>query len=144
MVTLDALPELPNGKIDYRRLTLPTVAQPASAMTSEPIPLSAVEATVLQAWTAIFGFGAIARDDDFFAIGGDSILSIQVVSRLRSAGLNVNVGDFAENATIANLAAIAESRGHAEAAMSIARTDGTGTRPTPIQQWFLQLSLIHI
>ncbi|WP_016698777.1 non-ribosomal peptide synthetase, partial [Actinoalloteichus spitiensis] len=78
------LPELPlsaNGKVDRRRLPAPEeVAVPAAAA-----PPDDVERTVIEVWRAVLGRDEIAPGDDFFALGGHSLLLAQVVHRLRQA-----------------------------------------------------------
>ncbi|MFE6615869.1 amino acid adenylation domain-containing protein [Amycolatopsis sp. NPDC057786] len=78
--TLDALPLLPNGKIDRRALPPVPVAPPASAA-----PLSAAEAVVAQVWRECLELDeAIGPDSDFFALGGRSLAATRVVGLLRT------------------------------------------------------------
>ncbi|AUS80720.1 hypothetical protein C1701_22905 [Actinoalloteichus sp. AHMU CJ021] len=78
------LPELPlsaNGKVDRRRLPAPEeVVVPAEAA-----PPDEVERTIIEVWRAVLGRDEIAPGDDFFALGGHSLLLAQVVHRLRQA-----------------------------------------------------------
>jgi pristinamycin I synthase-3/4 len=84
-VFLPALPLLPNGKLDRRALPEPeSAAQPISTEFHSP-----VEEIVASIWEATLGVEIARRpafrEDDFFALGGHSLLGTQVVSRLREA-----------------------------------------------------------
>src|SRR5262249_8573926 len=78
-VTLDRLPVSRNGKLDRRALPAPN---PTS--TGQVAPRNDTEATVANIWTDILGIERAGIHDNFFELGGDSILSIQVASRLRT------------------------------------------------------------
>ena len=58
-------------------------------------------------WAQVLGFDEVARHDDFFEMGGDSLLSIRAIARLRQAGLVVTPKQFFDNPTVAGLAAVA-------------------------------------
>ncbi|MEK8142186.1 non-ribosomal peptide synthetase [Streptomyces sp. M10(2022)] len=85
-VTLDALPLLPNGKTD--RLALPAPERPAGTRPGGQ-PRTAQERVLCDVFAFVLRTPTVRTDDDFFALGGDSILSIQLVSRVREAGLGV-------------------------------------------------------
>ncbi|MEU2248374.1 amino acid adenylation domain-containing protein [Streptomyces sp. NPDC019224] len=132
-MTLDALPLLPNGKTD--RAALPAPERPAAARPGRE-PRTASERVLCDAFASVLRAPAVRTDDDFFALGGDSILSIQLVSRVREAGLGVTPRDVFVHRTPEAIAAVAapldgvtaEPDGH-----------GTGTmEPTPIAAWFLE------
>ena len=53
-----------------------------------------IERRLVEIWSEVLGQGTVGVHDNFFALGGDSILSIQVVSRMRAAGLRVEAGEF--------------------------------------------------
>ncbi|MEU3416684.1 phosphopantetheine-binding protein, partial [Streptomyces sp. NPDC006658] len=56
-------------------------------------------------WAELLGVERVGVDDNFFMLGGDSILSIQVVSRARAAGLALTPRDLFRHPTVAELAA---------------------------------------
>jgi len=101
-VVLEALPKLPNGKVDYAAL-------PDGAGQEESLPLAGLEAVVAETWRAVLGRGGFGRHDRFFAVGGDSIRAIQVVGRLRAAGHAVDMRAFLEAPTVAGLAALLDA-----------------------------------
>lgn len=79
----------------------------------------------------MLGLPGIGADDDFFALGGDSIVAMRVVSRIRAAGLRVTPRQVFQHRTVAALAAVAGTPG--PDAGNPAPGDGTGTVPlTPI------------
>ncbi|MFJ4501024.1 amino acid adenylation domain-containing protein [Streptomyces sp. NPDC088864] len=131
-VALDALPLLPNGKTD--RAALPTPDRPAAG---RPVrePRTAPERVLCDAFASVLRAPAVRTDDDFFALGGDSILSIQLVSRVREAGLAVTPRDVFVHRTPEAIAAVAAPIGDAPAEPA---GHATGTMaPTPIAAWLL-------
>ncbi|WP_189939238.1 non-ribosomal peptide synthetase, partial [Streptomyces sulfonofaciens] len=101
VVTLDALPLTPNGKTDRRALPAP---QTAGATAGRP-PATARERLLCDIFADVLGRPSVGADDDFFDLGGDSIVSIQVVSRARAAGLAIGPQDVFRHKTVAALAA---------------------------------------
>ncbi|GAB2677882.1 non-ribosomal peptide synthetase [Nocardia goodfellowii] len=104
IMVIDHVPLTPVGKVDRRALPAPdfgvrTVVRRAPSTPREEV-LAALFAEVL-------GVDAVGADDNFFALGGDSIISIQLVSRARTAGLAFSARDVFERKTVAALAAVA-------------------------------------
>jgi len=89
--TLQVLEHLPlsaNGKVDRKAAaTILSVAVATGAETGEP-PQGMLEQKVAEIWAEILGRDHIRRTDDFFLLGGDSLLATQVVTRLRQKGLS--------------------------------------------------------
>jgi amino acid adenylation domain-containing protein len=101
-VTLDALPLTANGKLDRARLPQPDWSQGAAEAFAPPRnPREAMLATI---WAAVLGRPQVSVTADFFALGGDSILSIQIATRCRRAGLIVEPRDLFLHRTVAALA----------------------------------------
>lgn len=68
-------------------------------------PRNKTEEMLARIWADVLGFQEIGVDDDFFLLGGDSLLMTQIFSRIREvSGFEVSFGDFFDNPTIANLA----------------------------------------
>ncbi|MET8847907.1 non-ribosomal peptide synthase/polyketide synthase [Amycolatopsis sp. NPDC004625] len=130
-VPLERLPLATSGKVDRRALPAPAVqATPAEGRTA---PRTGTERLLAQIWADVLGTGEPGVDDNFFALGGDSILSIQVVSRARRRGLRLTSRDVFRHQSIAELALVAGT----EAAEPEAGF--TGAAPlTPIQRWFFE------
>lgn len=137
IVLLDALPLTPNGKVDRNALPAPTQARSATAAHVTE-PRNELEETLTAIWSAVLGMEPIAVDDNFFEIGGDSILSIQVVAKARQAGLKLAPTQLFQHQTIAELAAAIGGESAApmaHAAPSLATGD---ISLTPIQHWFFE------
>ncbi|HEV2636493.1 MAG TPA: amino acid adenylation domain-containing protein [Actinocrinis sp.] len=96
---LDALPLTPSGKLDRRALPAPKLdADPAGRAPTTPI-----EQVLCELFAGALGLESVGVDDSFFELGGDSIVSIQLVSRARSAGLVFTPRDVFESKTVARL-----------------------------------------
>ncbi len=105
LLTLPALPRLPNGKID--RKALPDDAPPA-ATAAAPVtarPSSPAEATLAALWADCLGRDSVGVEEDFFAIGGDSILALQIIAKARPQGLRLTPKAFFEKRTVAAIVA---------------------------------------
>jgi amino acid adenylation domain-containing protein len=100
-VPLDELPLTPNGKLDRAALPAPDFAGAAAVF--EP-PAGAAEETVAQIWSQVLGVDPVGALDSFFALGGDSIRSLKVISRLRAAGYRLEVQDIFQHPTVRELA----------------------------------------
>ncbi|MEW2527591.1 amino acid adenylation domain-containing protein [Streptomyces sp. NPDC047071] len=134
-VVLDQLPLGPNGKVD--RAALP---EPTWGAGVHRAPRSPVEEALTGVYADVLGLGRVGVDDDFFAIGGDSIQSIQVVSRARALGVHVTPRQIFESRTVAELAVVAVSDGVATTPV-LAELDGKGVgwMPLlPIGSWLVE------
>ncbi|HTG35649.1 MAG TPA: non-ribosomal peptide synthase/polyketide synthase [Thermoanaerobaculia bacterium] len=101
-VFLDALPLTPNGKVDRRALPAPgRERSPEGGWTA---PRDETEARLAAIWAEVLGVERVGVEDDFFDLGGNSILSLQVISRAEAAGLTVQVRQLFEHPTVAELA----------------------------------------
>ncbi|MFI0817472.1 non-ribosomal peptide synthase/polyketide synthase [Streptomyces sp. NPDC021098] len=132
-ITLDELPLTANDKVDRRRLPAPDWAA-ATAGAEYVAPRTDAERILAEIMGPLLGRERIGVEDNFFMLGGDSILSIQVASRARQAGLTVTPRELFRHPTIASLATVATA-----AARPAADTGPvSGELPlTPIQHWFL-------
>ncbi|MEU2561069.1 amino acid adenylation domain-containing protein [Streptomyces longispororuber] len=124
LVVLDRLPSTPGGKVD--RSALPDPGRAAEAYRA---PASAVEEVLAGVYAEVLGLERVGADDDFFAVGGDSIRSIQVVSRARALGVEVTPRQIFACRTVAALAAAAQAAG---APAVLAELDGGGVGPLPL------------
>jgi amino acid adenylation domain-containing protein/non-ribosomal peptide synthase protein (TIGR01720 family) len=137
-VTLSSLPLNPNGKVDRQALPAPEGARP-ELDAAFVAPRDRVEATLAEIWRDVLGVTQVGVHDDFFELGGDSILAIQVVMAVRRAGHTVTPAQMFDTPRIAGLAAAIE--GHSEP-IRVEAEQGrvVGIVPlTPIQHWFTQL-----
>jgi amino acid adenylation domain-containing protein len=106
-VKLDCLPLSPNGKIDRNRLPAPEASAYAGAA-FEP-PRSPKESAIATLWAEVLGLERVGRDDNFFALGGNSLMAVRMLARLRREHSdNVTLGTLLHRPTPAQLAALLE------------------------------------
>ncbi|SLC89544.1 Probable non-ribosomal peptide synthetase PstA [Mycobacteroides abscessus subsp. abscessus] len=128
VVRLDAIPLTVNGKLDTRALPAPDYGDHGRYRA----PANAVEEVLADIYAQVLGLERVSVDDSFFDLGGDSILSMQVVSRGRAAGLLCRPRDIFVEQTVARLARVVQvtagSRGPID--------EGLGhVVPLPIMLW---------
>lgn len=106
IIEVESLPLLPNGKIDKKRLRrrIPLKANQVEVPLRKEPQLSKEEAGLLAIWKEVLGMGDIRVTDNFFEIGGDSILSIGVIAKARAAGISLRPTQLFEHQTIGELA----------------------------------------
>ncbi|WP_039795346.1 non-ribosomal peptide synthetase [Nocardia araoensis] len=104
IMVLDRLPLTPLGKVDRKALPAPDFGARTTA--SRP-PSTPREETLAALFAEVLGLESVGVDESFFALGGDSIVSIQLVSRAKAAGLGFGARDVFERKTVAALAAVA-------------------------------------
>ncbi|MEV4490016.1 amino acid adenylation domain-containing protein [Micromonospora coxensis] len=106
-VHLDVLPLGPSGKLDRAALPAP---QRAVAPATAAVPQTPTELAIAQVWQEVLGLDRVGLDDDFFDVGGHSLLAIQVVAHLRTrVGAGISVMDLFQHPTVRELAALAEA-----------------------------------
>jgi non-ribosomal peptide synthase protein (TIGR01720 family) len=136
-VFLEQLPLNANGKLDRRALPAPDGAHLSQRLQFRP-PRTAVEAELARLWAQVLGLARVGIDDNFFDLGGDSILSLQIIARAAALGLRLTAKQMFQQQTIAGLAPVVEVAAEAAAQESWAE-QGVVTGPvalTPIQHWF--------
>ncbi|MEU4887761.1 amino acid adenylation domain-containing protein [Streptomyces xinghaiensis] len=129
-LALDALPLTVNGKLDKRALPAPTPTAVGSGSLQEP--RNERERILAEVFAGVLGRETVGIDDGFFDLGGDSIASIQLVSRARKAGLTLTARDVFEHKTVRELAAVATLSGPG----AVPGREGVGSVPLlPIMHW---------
>ena len=88
-VCLEALPLMPNGKVDRR--AFPAPASDAYAMREYEAPRDETEEVIARIWSEVLEVEHIGRNDNFFELGGHSFLALRVLSLMRSAGIHADV-----------------------------------------------------
>ncbi|MGW6929940.1 amino acid adenylation domain-containing protein [Lentzea sp. NPDC054927] len=101
IVMLDELPLNTNGKLDKRALPLPD----APDSTSYEAPGTDVERALAAVWSEVLGVERVGVHDNYFELGGDSIVSLQIVARARDAGLELSIADLFKHQTVQQVAA---------------------------------------
>ncbi|MEH2042437.1 amino acid adenylation domain-containing protein [Nostoc sp.] len=136
-VILDQLPLTPNGKVDRKALPEPDRIRPEFEETYIA-PQTTVEKQLSAIWAQVLGLEKVGINDKFFELGGDSILSFQVISKANLAGLHLTPKQLFQHQTIAELATVASTN----ISMSAEQGLVTGSFPlTPIQRWFFEENL---
>lgn len=136
-VRLDALPVLPNGKLDRRALPEPAPARDTEASA----PQGAAETDLLAVWRTVLGRDDFGVTANFFALGGDSISSLRVIAQARSAGWHIAPRDLFTHPSVRALARVAQATGaHTAAAAHAAGASreqaDTAIPLAPMQRWF--------
>ncbi|MEU2496292.1 amino acid adenylation domain-containing protein [Streptomyces sp. NPDC007883] len=133
VVPLERFPELANGKLDRSALPAPDF----SALSSGRPPRNERERALCAVFAEVLGLQRVGVDDDFFVLGGDSIVAMQLVSRARAAGVRISPRQVFRHRTPAGLGAVAEDAG---AVAALPEDDGTGSVPlTPVMHWLREL-----
>lgn len=114
---LKKLPRKTNGKIDLAALPNPD-QQRTDIGKSFQSPKTATEKILADIWSELLGKEKISVHDNFFNLGGDSILGIQVVARGRKVGFNYSIRELYQYPTIQQLAMNLDEASRAEAAVS--------------------------
>jgi amino acid adenylation domain-containing protein len=102
-VLLEALPLTANGKVNKRALPAPDTARP-ELNEAFVAPRTPEEKVLAEIWTQVLGIEQVGIHDNFFALGGDSIRSIQIRSRAEKQGLNFSLQQLFQYQTIYELA----------------------------------------
>ncbi|WP_433665148.1 amino acid adenylation domain-containing protein [Nocardia sp. CA-128927] len=136
IVALDELPLNPSGKLDRKALP-----EPMFTAREFRAPATPVEEIVAGVFGEVLGLTRVGADDDFFALGGNSLIATQVVARLGAAiGGRVPVRTLFEAPTVAGLAAVVDSQVHSRPGVelgSIARPDELPLSLAQRRMWFL-------
>ncbi|MFK7962986.1 MAG: condensation domain-containing protein [Burkholderiaceae bacterium] len=141
---VESLPRLPNGKLDRGSLAINSALTNSDALaqsTDNDTPRTTIESVLTDIWSDLLQIEPIGLHENFFELGGDSIVSIQMISRAREQGLNLNHSHFLTNVTIAEMAAALDRHDSAQEANTEQRTGVC--RPSPIQLWFLNRGLAN-
>jgi amino acid adenylation domain-containing protein/non-ribosomal peptide synthase protein (TIGR01720 family) len=138
IVVMARLPQLPNGKLDRNALPEPQVGgnDYQAPHTEREVQLAAV-------WQALLGVEQISRQDSFFELGGDSIQSLAVITRLRQVGLKLAPKDVFSHPRLLDLALRLTTAEPTSEAALIDETP-TGELPlTPIQAHFFEQPMLN-
>ena len=128
VVAVEALPLTVNGKLDTRALPAPEYQD----LDHYRPPSDAVEEILAGIYAQVLGLEQVGVDESFFELGGDSILSMQVVARARAAGVVCRPRDVFVEQTVARLARVAGVATGADEVID----EGVGpVAATPIIRW---------
>ncbi|GAA1229130.1 non-ribosomal peptide synthetase [Prauserella halophila] len=131
-VPLPELPLTPNGKLDRKALPAPDFAAGGGGR-GAGTPMETALATL---FAEVLGVPEVSAEDNFFDRGGDSIMSIQLASRAKQAGIGITPREVFQARTVADIAALARELD--TTAMSEPADAGVGdVVPTPFAHWLL-------
>ncbi|MGY4101878.1 amino acid adenylation domain-containing protein [Nocardia sp. R16R-3T] len=132
VMVVDRFPLTANGKLDKRALPDPEFVSAVAYRA----PRGQAEQVLADVFAGVLGVDRIGIDDDFFEMGGDSIRSIQVVSRARAAGVLVTPREVFQHRTIAALGALAAGRDDTGPVLVELPGGGVGWAPLlPVARW---------
>ncbi|MCJ8282296.1 MAG: condensation domain-containing protein, partial [Rivularia sp. ALOHA_DT_140] len=131
-VELETLPLTSNGKVDHKALPIPDLSQRKNIDNTPPS--TEKEIILTKIWSEVLGVN-VGIHDNFFEMGGDSILSIQIIARANQAGLSLTPRELFQYQTISELATVAGIKPQIQAEQGVI-TGEVGL--TPIQHWFFE------
>jgi amino acid adenylation domain-containing protein len=105
-VFLDALPLMPNGKVNRKALPRPDMRRPQLEK-AFVAPRTPVEELLARIWADVLGIDKVGIQDNFFDLGGASIQGLQIITKAHEAGLHLTPEMLFEHKAIAELAAVA-------------------------------------
>lgn len=133
------LPTTPDGKTS--RIPPPPATTPATPETPEPAQdMTETEAALAGIWRELLGVAHIGLDDDYYALGGDSVQAVRIATKAAEKGLQVTRRHLFTHPTIRSLARVTTSATRAATVgESFARRRAIPL--TPIQRWFFERQL---
>lgn len=115
IMLLEAIPLSSNGKVDRKALPRPELSQPTER--SRQLPSTELERTIAQLWCEVLGIQEVGLHDNFFEVGGNSILLIQVHRRLQDAlAITLPIVSLFRHSDIASLTEHLQSQGSSSVA----------------------------
>jgi amino acid adenylation domain-containing protein len=126
IVFLDRLPLTPNGKVDRKSLAAPT-GEARSVSAEYVAPWSPLEQEIAGIWTALLGVDRIGVHDDFFELGGNSLLAMRMFTEIeRVWGRRLPFRSFFERPTVSEVVAVLVTVARDEEEHGIAVLQGEG------------------
>jgi len=128
-VAVKELPRTPSGKIDRKALPAPDVKRPELDV-AFAAPQSAVQMTLANVWADLLGIDRLGIDDNFFDLGGNSLLSVQCVAQLEGHGLKLPIVKLYQHPTIRACAAFLEGAASTTSPVELARQRKQAFQPS--------------
>ncbi|WP_340107001.1 amino acid adenylation domain-containing protein [Rhodohalobacter sp. 8-1] len=139
ILPIEDFPHLPNGKIDQKRL-IEMISRP-DPVNKEPThkKLTPIEEELIDIWKEILNQSSIGINDNFFALGGDSISSIRMVSKAKAKGIHLSPTQIFETQTIKDISSFLKEKEN-----QVRLPETTSVAPqSPIQRWFFEFYTDH-
>ncbi|GFE83703.1 hypothetical protein GCM10011487_57030 [Steroidobacter agaridevorans] len=141
-MVLDRIPLSPNGKLD--RQALPAPNWDAYISHDYEVPVGEVEKLLARIWEDLLGLKPVGRNHNFFELGGHSLLIVQLMDRLRQAGLSTDLRRVFESQTLKDLAEILASGVSEQSDVPPNRIPPGCTMITPDMLTLIELEQEHI
>ncbi|MFS4467936.1 condensation domain-containing protein [Maribacter sp. 2210JD10-5] len=133
-ISVEKFPYLPNGKIDRKKLlSVKEAIKGVDNILSNNKPTNETEELLVRVWEQVLEFSPVGINDNFFEIGGDSILSIQIISKARKLGLELSPNMLFEHQKIAELSLFLDKN---IKTANVQETLVGEIDLSPIQHWF--------
>ncbi len=136
---MESIPLTLNGKMDRRSLPEPVFGDKENYIA----PRNALETQLCAIWQAVLGLEQVSINDNFFRIGGDSIISIQLASKLRQAGFSLQVKTIFEAPTVAQLAPLLMQTASTTEIVAEQGVLNGEFALLPVQQAFFSWQVVH-
>jgi aryl carrier-like protein len=132
-VFLNQLPLTPNGKVDRKALPAPD-GERFDLASTYVAPRNPTEQVLAQIWATVLGVKQVGIHDNFFDLGGDSLLVLRIIARARQAGLHLAPNQLFQSPTVAGLAEMASLAATVQPEQGDVTTGPTHL--SPMQSWF--------
>jgi aryl carrier-like protein len=131
---IDAIPVTAHGKVDRKALPVPAQSDLASHETYVA-PRNEKEEILANIWKDVLRCDRVGIYDNFFSLGGDSIMSIQIAARANNEGIHITASNILRNPTVASLSSEIKEKAHVAGEQKIL----SGEVPLiPVQEWFFE------
>lgn len=141
-IQMDEIPLSTNGKIDYLRLPDPFFERQNK---NSVLPRNENEKALVQLWGAVLNIPQkeISIEDDFFDLGGDSIIAMRLLPKLSELGMKLSIKEIFQYRTISAICHYAKN--HAKNSTQVISQDAVSgnIELTPIQKWFFEIQMPH-
>jgi amino acid adenylation domain-containing protein/non-ribosomal peptide synthase protein (TIGR01720 family) len=139
-IEVDNIPLTPNGKVNRKELQKHELLIETGSYVA---PRNAIEEQLAEVWKDMFGKEQIGIHANFFELGGDSIITIQLVSRVKQLGLEVSARDIFQHQSIAELSSVIATRKTMVSSAERGALDGR-CGLLPIQQWYFDRNPLQV
>ena len=140
-VAIDQIPLSSNGKVDLAKLPNPLLVRPTTTQADYVAPRNDAESQLAEIWQQVLQVPQVGVHDNFFDLGGDSILAIQIIARCHRRGLQLTPAQLFDLQTVGSLANLWEGHSAAQAVVQDEIQPGTEFVQTPIVRWMLEHQL---